>query len=316
MKEIGGYIEFEQYRGTEYHNECIALNSARNCLRYLIQEKKIKKILLPKYNCIVVEDVCRKENVEIQFYSIDNNLNPILPKSILEEQFVYVVNYYGQLSESIRKLAKQYNSRLIVDNVQAFFERPIKGINTIYTCRKYFGVSDGAYLYTDMETKTILPFDVSYKRLFFLAGRYEKNAGEFYVDYKHNEELHEKQNILRMSLLTKNILKSIDYEFVKEIREKNYLILDRALGNLNELKVKMVKGPFMYPLLIKNAEKIRKVLIDNSVFIPVLWPNVLEDNSSDSWEYYLAKNILSIPCDQRYTYLEMEYIIKLIKENM
>ena len=33
MREFGGYIEIEHYKGNEYHTECLALNNGRNCLR-------------------------------------------------------------------------------------------------------------------------------------------------------------------------------------------------------------------------------------------------------------------------------------------
>lgn len=35
MKEIGGFLEWETYSGAEYHQEALALNSARNALRFL-----------------------------------------------------------------------------------------------------------------------------------------------------------------------------------------------------------------------------------------------------------------------------------------
>lgn len=48
MKEIDGYLELEQNSGNEFHSSGIALNSARNCLRYLIRTRKIKKNLASK----------------------------------------------------------------------------------------------------------------------------------------------------------------------------------------------------------------------------------------------------------------------------
>lgn len=39
---------------------------------------------------------------------------------------------------------------IILDNTQSFFQKPISGIDTIYSCRKYFGVPDGAYLSTNI----------------------------------------------------------------------------------------------------------------------------------------------------------------------
>lgn len=58
MKEIGGYLELEQNSGSEFRSNGIALNSARNCLRYLIRARKIKKIWLPKFLCSVISDTC------------------------------------------------------------------------------------------------------------------------------------------------------------------------------------------------------------------------------------------------------------------
>ena len=43
MKEIGGYLEFERNQGEEFHKNCLALNTGRNCLRYLIRVRKIRK---------------------------------------------------------------------------------------------------------------------------------------------------------------------------------------------------------------------------------------------------------------------------------
>ncbi len=57
-------------------------------------------------------------------------------------------NYFGIKDEFITSLSKQV-SNLIVDNAQSFFSNPIENIDTFYSPRKFFGVSDGAYLYCD-----------------------------------------------------------------------------------------------------------------------------------------------------------------------
>ena len=41
--EFGGYLQFPQFTGEIFHTEAIALNSARNCLAYLIESKKNTK---------------------------------------------------------------------------------------------------------------------------------------------------------------------------------------------------------------------------------------------------------------------------------
>ena len=48
--------------------------------------------------------------------------------------------------------------------------------------------------------------------------------------------------------------------------------------------------------------------------MPTLWPNVLENMSSESIEYKWTANILPLPCDQRYTIEDMKYIINCLQE--
>ena len=54
MREIGGYLCLDTYNMPMRHEGAIALNTGRNCLAYLIEKKKIKKIFLPKFLCASV----------------------------------------------------------------------------------------------------------------------------------------------------------------------------------------------------------------------------------------------------------------------
>ena len=158
MREIGGYIEFEHYNRPMLHGDAIALNSGRNCLVYLIRARKIKKIKLPYFLCDSVRNVCDKENVQITYYRIDSLFQP---KNICieDDEWLYVVNYYGQFSEEKIKILKSKYERVLVDNAQAYFQMPVDGVDTLYTCRKYFGVSDGAFLYADSVLNEELEID-------------------------------------------------------------------------------------------------------------------------------------------------------------
>ena len=99
MKEIGGFLEFEMNTGHEFHEDCIALNSGRNCLRYLIRVRNISKIWLPKLLCSAISDTCKEENVEICYYSIDEYLKPVL-SGVPENEWLYFINYYGQYTDN------------------------------------------------------------------------------------------------------------------------------------------------------------------------------------------------------------------------
>lgn len=308
MREIGGYIELNKYNLPLLHENAIALNTGRNCLAYLIESKNIRKIYLPYYICSVVIDICEKAGIEIQYYRISDNFS-IVDFDIEEGSYLYVVNYFGQLSNDDIILLKSKYKHIIVDNAQAYFQMPVRDVDTIYTCRKFIGVPDGAFLYTNKKLERPLEQDISYERIGFLCGRFEKSAFEFYNCFLINEELLNYLPLEKMSKLTNNLLHGIDYEFVKNKRTENYNYLFDKIEKINKLHLKRIEGAFAYPLYINNGNDLRKTLIEHKIYVPTLWPNIITDELKDTLEYDMALNILPLPCDQRYDEEDMEYMI-------
>lgn len=315
MKEIGGYIELELNRGHMLHEDCILLNCGRNALAYLIKARNIKRIYLPYYLCDSVTDVCKKYGVTITYYHIGVDW---LPGHIdlKNDEWLYLVNYYGQLSNStISDIVEKYVN-VIVDNAQAYFQKPVDGVDTIYTCRKFFGVPDGAVLYTSTVLNDPLVQDVSFDRMLFLLGRYEKTASEFYAQYVENNHLFSNEPIKIMSKLTRNLLCGLNYDFIRKRRTNNFIFLNERLGKLNKLHLEVPEGAFMYPLYIENGYEIRKRLQEQKIYIPLLWPYTMEVCGKTALEYDMAKNILPLPIDQRYTTIEMEMLVKILRSNL
>ena len=306
MKEIGGYIELDTYTGKMLHGDGIRLNCGRNALAYIIRAKKIKKLYIPKYMCDSCDKVLADNDVEVVYYHIGTDFKPIISSW---NGCLYVVNYYGQLSN---EYLKSLGVNIIVDNAQAYFQKPISGIDTLYTCRKFFGVADGAILYTNKQIDIAIQ-DQSYNRMNFLLGRYDRTAGEFYQEYVDNNQLFKGEPIKLMSKLTENLLHGIDYEMVKKRRTENFTYLHQKFSAINKLSLSVPSGPFMYPLYLTNGAKLRGKLQEKKIFIPTLWPNVCNLCSEIELEYDMAKNILPIPVDQRYGIDEMEYIVSVIE---
>ena len=313
MREIGGYIELDKYKNRMLHEGAIALNCGRNALEYLIRCKGIKKIAIPKFLCDSVASICEKENIDIRFYSINRNLKP-KNVDIKEDEWLYLVNYYGQIDNQFIALCVKKYKRVIVDNAQAYFQLPIEGVDTLYTCRKFFGVADGAFLYSDRILEENIMVDESYERMRFLLGRFERTATEFYEEYVANNRIFSKEPIKQMSKLTNNLLHAIDYDDIKKIRENNFSVLHKYFEQINLLSLKIPDGAFMYPLYLKNGSEIRKKLQNKKIYIPTLWPDVFEYCGQDELEYDMANNILPLPVDQRYNEQDMLYMINEIEK--
>lgn len=312
MIEIGGYLELEKLICNEYHKDAIALNTARNALVYLAKSKNLSKVYLPYYLCDSVYKICDIENINYEFYHVDKDFMPIFDKKLNDNEYLYVVNYFGQLNcDKIISLHREYKN-VIADNVQAFFDKPVDGVYTIYSCRKFFGVPDGAYLAGDVD-KLPLDTDTSGNRMRHLLGRFESGkASDYYADFQANDEMFETLPVMYMSDLTHNILGAVDYDKVIKKRNENWKILHNALSETNGLDLISPNSPYMYPYYHKNGAQIRKKLIEGKVYIPTLWPNVMGFDGCELEKDYV-QNILPLPIDQRYGECDMNAIIKQIK---
>lgn len=311
MKEIGGYFGLEQLISNEYYADLIALNTARNALAYLIEARKIEKLYIPFYLCDSVSDVCDREQCRYEYYHIDKKFRPVFEKKLNDSEYLYIVNYFGQISnEELAQLKTKYNN-IIFDNVQAFFQGPTDNVDTIYSCRKFFGVPDGAYLSTDAVLERSLETDISMDRIKHIMGRFEGGcASDYYNDFKHNDETFDKLALKAMSKLTHNILGAIDYDYVIKKRNENFAFLAEKLRSINKLEISVPNGPYMYPFYCENGMAVKKKLAEKKIFVPTLWPNVLDTDSSLDRDY--AENIMPLPCDQRYGSEDMNRVVKEI----
>ena len=304
--EIGGYFGLEELVHKEYYPDLIPLNTARNAVAYLIRTKDIKKLYIPTYLCDSVFRVCEREGCSYEFYEVGADFQPVFEQSLKEKEWIYIVNYYGQVTNE-KNLQAKYK-RVIFDNVQAFFQKPVNGIDTIYSCRKFFGVPDGAYLASD--TRMDVDKDISMDRMEHVLGRYEMSASTYYSIFTRNEDRYYDLPVKGMSKLTHNILGAIDYQKVKERRETNFLFLNEELKSKNDIEIQKAEGPFAYPLHIKDGMRVKKQLAKKGLFVATLWPTAIESGGIAK-DY--SENILPLPCDQRYTLKDMTIIIDVLK---
>jgi hypothetical protein len=295
------------------HGDGIKLNCGRNALAYLVESRGIKKMCMPKFMCGSCDAVLKKYGVSVRHYSVDERF---LPVNVQPEdgEYIYVVNFYGQLSDSLAAELKSAFKSLILDDAQSYFSLPLPHVDTIYTCRKFFGVADGAILFSDAIFPRNLQTDESFDRMHFLLGRFERSANDFYPEYVANNDFFADEPIKFMSKLTQNLLRGIDYEFVKNRRTRNFSILHDEFASVNRLKLFVPQGAFMYPLFVKNGGEIRKKLQQKKIYVPTLWNSVFEICSQNELEFDMAENILPLPVDQRYDDDDMKYLICEVKK--
>lgn len=311
--EIGGYLELEHFIGREYHEGAVCLNAARSCLLYLVEARGIRRVWIPAFLCDSVPKSLKAAGVDTRAYEVTADLRPDYGSIDLHEgDYLYLVDYYGQLEEKDVLAARDAcGGRLVLDEVQGFFRRPLPGIDTIYCCRKFFGVPDGGYLYTDTHLERKLPKARSSQHMAHILGRMDDGANAHYGEYSASEHLFGSEPVATMSELTHNLLRAIDYQSVADARLRNFSLVSERLGSRNELAPIARHGAYMYPFLIKDASPIRKAMQQRKIYVPTLWPG---SASLEGMSGRLSRDILPLPIDQRYDEDDMTYMCDTLEE--
>lgn len=313
MNPIGGFFELELPELSEYHSNAIRLNTGRNALEYVLRVRRYKKIYIPYFTCDVLMQPIKKLGLQFEFYKIDYSLEPIFDfdRIMVDEVFLYT-NYFGLKSDYIRELIKK-PVKIVLDYSQSFFALPPEGVDTFYSPRKFFGLPDGGYLYCNRDLTEKFETDNSADRVSHLIGRIDMGAENAYKLFKTNDKNLDDLPILKMSMFTRRMLKAIDYEDVALKRRRNFLLFWKSLKNACDFSINLngESVPMVYPFFT-NDNSLREKLINNKVFVATYWPNVFEWAEQGSVEMRLAKQLLPLPIDQRYTENDLERICNII----
>lgn len=316
--EFGGCLPFElladknrreYFDSREYNIK--RLNCGRSAILLAIRTSKAIKVYVPIYICDSVKNAIQNEGYEMEYYHINKDFFPEVAE-INNNEILIWVNYFGIFGNAVIKEIVNRYKKVIIDNTQAFFCEPNKEAYNIYSCRKFIGVSDGAYLISPTEIEDCFEIDISSDRSSFLLKAWEQGSDCAYSMSKDNEDSFSYSGIKGMSLLTQRILCNVAYDSIIEKRIENYRYIHDRLKNFNLLKCDLENGvvPMIYPFVYKS-DTMREYLIDNKVFVPTWWRSVKNSNPNDI-ENGFVDYLYPLPIDQRYTIDDMERIIEIV----
>ncbi len=341
-KIIGGEFEIEVKQHFQKRNslpeDVVTFSSGRaalyNIFAYIKANCGIDTILFPGYLCESVYQMAYKNQLKIEFYVLDEQLNPNysdLESCYDTSKAVILINYFGLMDckSMINHLRNIYeNMMIIVDNVQAPYAmtEDIDADFRFSSFRKAFPVSDGAWVISKSgmlcQPKKINDF-AQYK----IAASYLKSVraqglfgDNIYLDLFHKGEIKIDDNYhTDMTTLSKEILSDIDWRLYAELRQRNAdLIVDglKKLGISPIIPLKESAVPLFVPIRIENRDKVRKAMFAKNIFLPVHWP--IEDRFKSELKQGedLAAHELSIIIDQRYTESDMKLILHILENNI
>jgi hypothetical protein len=314
VKYIGGFFELELPHGHgSWHPGAIALSTGRACVAAILQHVKPHTVYVPFYTCDALIRPMIEAGIGVKFYGLDKQLRPLQLRAPRRGELLIVINYFGLQTAMIRSLAKRFGDRLIADNSQAFFEKPGLGHWAFCSARKFFGVPDGAYLYSP-EAMDIHPHANRASDIRHLVNRL---VGRQQTGYRQVRLFEQKIDcrIRRMSPLSGRLLSAIDYMEVRRRRRENYNLLHRKLAkhNLLHCPLPAEATPFCYPLL-RDRPIDRLLLARHRLYVPTLWEDVYRRQVGGfDWERKFAMRLLPLPIDQRYEPEDMEDALQRLR---
>lgn len=315
VKEYGGFLPLELNCGTEYFqkygNNVFKLNSVKAAFAYILAGMKDKTLYIPYYYCpSTTKFLCEYHN-HVKYYHIDNNFYP-LDVEDSEDNIIILVDYFGICHSIIANKIKEFKKSVIfVDNAHNFFTAPImqRKIFNFYSARKFFGVPDGSYVISKELNTITQEYSESFNYAGYLLKAYELGTNSVYKEKGQVNKILD-DNIGFMSKLSVGLLKNVNYDYVYRKRIDNFAIMNDNFLDINKMEIMDCLPSYVFPLLLKNGNIIKKMLIDKKIYVSTLW-NTCKLND---FEKNLSDYCLFLPIDQRYDRSDMLYIIEEVRK--
>ena len=282
---------------------CAWVSSGRAALECLLRSMpRPARVFVPRFTCDTVLQPLHRLGLPVLRYEQTEPGTPELPADVNNDDMLLLVNYFGLCDENVRRAAERHPGSCVVDATMALFSPPLPGIPTFYSLRKFAGVPDGGVACAPFPIALPAEEDQSAARARYLLERVEKGAEAALPASEAAEAELSANPPRRMSPLTRLLVQSIDWGHIAACRRRNYTALHARLAPLNhlELPAEPPAAPFCYPL-VTGIPGLRDALIEAGMALPLFWPEVIRDTTADSPANVLARRLLPIPLDQRYS---------------
>lgn len=317
-----------------------ALRAALSC--WMSEKRRVSRFLLPIYLCSAVLQPFKELGIACDFYRIGSNLDIDWEdaarklNSGLYSGFLYIC-YFGSSVHSAPPVGffdQWPNVTIIEDLAQALLSRGAgcRGDYTIYSLRKWVGVPDGGAVIVSSRNKvptlSNCRLDFVKERLvaFELRCRYRlerlRSKESYLKRFRDAEGILEtdRGGALGISALSVRILRTTNFRHIATARRQNFKYLMThfpVARGVDPLSMTWAKSdvPLGFPVVCSRRDWLRNELRKNGIYCPVHWilPEVIRSLPDASSANALSDCLLTLPCDQRYTEDDMEYIVSCLK---
>jgi hypothetical protein len=333
---IGGGFGLEHGRANSLRSPAfledprLLLATARSAFTLLEGYLRPAQVWLPSYLCAAMLDAFQSDRTRIRFYSVDGHLRPDdrgWLRNIHPGDLAVFIDYFGftRWGEHGRE-ARRAGAWIVEDACHALLNDGFSETAhyVVSSPRKFVGVPDGGVLLTRKGAEVPgceLPppsaawwldaFDASQ-----LRAEFDRHGGEraWLPLFQKTDKMGPCQP-MRMSELSVFLLQHrIDYAENAQRRRENYALLAAELAGVAvfpDLEPGVV--PLGFPVRVRNRDQFRQALFDAEIYPAVHWPIAGVVPVEFETSHQLAGEIMTLPCDQRYSRSDMERMLTRMK---
>ena len=311
--------------------------NGRSALFCLLNALRPQTVWVPSYLCEAVLHPIRQCEVRLQFFDVDASLNVSSVDwlaDVSQGDFVILIDYFGfPVDETLLEQAKATGAWIVEDACQAMFteDASIDADFVIYSPRKFVGVPDGGILSVRTnrpearalrEIRLMQADDGWWLQAFtavYQRNRFDDSGtGREWYKLFRDSEAQAPTGLYSMSDLSRCLLKrAFNFERIRQTRRANYQMLLDHLSDwalFDTLPASVV--PLGFPIRVARRELLLKQLHQQEIFPPIHWP--LEGVAPARFvnSHALSREILTLPCDQRYGEANMVRMASLIRHEL
>lgn len=334
-KDGSGIFPFEGNQKWNYSYFNTGRAAIESLLGFLKEQGK-KRVWLPGYDCSSVLDSAKRAGIDIEFYEVDRELNmdSSLFGKIQGSDVLYMVNFFGKPeSHNTLELVRAAQKKNIVVVEDLTLGLLSKGENVgfgdylIGSVRKWLPITDGGFVASlkplpefrkeqASNDYTFYYFSAQIMKYSYLKDTTLDKQKFLDVSNEGMNALFSDYTIREMSMVAKKVIDATDLNNVAFDRYENYKYLYHSLSEISELRLMVAPIDGMVPIgmviCADDRDDLFKYLIQNNIYCNIHW----RENESIKLftdADYLSKHCLTIPCDQRYNRVHMDYIYNTIK---
>lgn len=298
-----------------------------------------RRVLLPALCCESMILPFAANGYDVDFYRLNPDLTgdeAYVREKLTDGTVLLYMRYFGvrpftdefllSLRESVRgiTLIEDRTHDVIVPRGEERFAPDA----VLASLRKWAALPEGGMLRTGMGSCAAdadARFGDTRREVMEMKMRYletwEPELKKEFLNKLHSAErlLDESGKPCGMSAEYEALLRCIDFTALLAKRRANIARLKERLAALDGTRLRFLsehpeESTLYFPVYLENRGDIQRAMAQRGVYCPVIWPEPEAARGACEVSKYVTEHMLALPCDQRYTPEDMDFIADTIIE--